>query len=59
MRQEKRSIQIRQIQESIEKSEEKADFNKVVLATMANLGLGRQTARDYVEIAFHRLGIEK
>ncbi len=58
MRQEKRAREIAQITASIKESKNK-DFKTVVLATMANLNLARRTAREYVEVAFFKLGIQK
>jgi len=58
MRQEKRASQIEQIKASIEKAKER-DFKKIVLVVMANLNLSRRTAREYVEVAFFKLGLEK
>lgn len=61
MRQEKKAKQIGEIIASIEKAKEKGveiTFKKVVLATMANLNLSRRTAREYVEIAWFKLGLE-
>ncbi len=57
MRQQVRARQINEIKNSIKKSKNK-DFKAVVLATMANLNLSRRTAREYVEIAFFKLGLE-
>jgi hypothetical protein len=63
IRQEKRAKIISQITESIKASksfsENTVNFKKVVLATMANLNLSQRTAREYVEVAFFNLGIDK
>ncbi len=60
MRQEKRAREINQVVASIAKAQEEGkeiNFKDVVMATMANVGLSRRTAREYVEVAFFRLGI--
>ena len=57
IRQEKRRTQINQIKASIEKSENR-DLKQITLATSSALDLSMRTAREYVLIAFHELGIE-
>ena len=58
MRQEKRARQIAQIVKSIKKSKTK-DFKTIILAVMSHLNLSRRTAREYVEVAFFELGLDK
>ena len=57
-RQEVRERQVNQIVESIKSSSAEPDFKKWIIATMANLNLSRRTAREYVEVAFFKLGLK-
>ena len=60
MMQERRAIHIEQIKTSLKKAIEENrnfDFKSTVLATMANLNLSRRIAKDYVEVAYFKLGI--
>ncbi len=60
MRQEKRAREISQIVASIVKAQEEGketNFKEIVMATMSNLNLSNRTAREYVQVAFFRLGI--
>lgn len=36
----------------------KPDYDKLLIATMANLGISKQTAKEYVEVALFNVGIE-
>ena len=58
MMQERRAVQILQIQKSIAEAREAGkDVNKkdIVLATMANLNLSKRTASEYVDVAMFNL----
>ena len=58
MMQERRAVQILQIQNSIAEAREAGkDVNKkdIVLATMANLNLSKRTASEYVDVAMFNL----
>lgn len=60
MRQIERQGHIKTICDSVETALLKGKtvvFDDVVMAAMANIGLSRRTARDYVKVAFFRLGI--
>jgi len=58
VRQERRRKHIEQIKASI-KNGTNFNFKSVVLAAMSNLNISKRTAREYVEIAFFELGIDK
>ena len=61
MMQERRAIQIKEIQASIEKlikSKKPFDMEILIISTMANLNLSRRTAADYVYVALYNLGID-
>ena len=62
MMQERRAMQIAEIQASIDnqiKKKEPIDINKIVISVMAHLNLSRKTALDYVYVAFYNLGIDE
>ena len=61
MMQEKRAIQIADLQGSIEKLIKKKqpfDMERLIISTMAHLNLSRKTALDYVYVALYNLGID-
>jgi len=61
MHQERKAIQIAQMISTIKQMQEKGmeiDKTRMVLATMAELNLSKPTARDYVDIAFYKLGLK-
>ena len=60
-RQQKRQGQIQDIINSVRNSiyeEQEITYEKVVLATMGNLGLSRRTAKEYVDVALFQSGIK-
>jgi len=62
IRQEKRAMQVMQIQTSIEKAineGKKVDYDELVMATLVNLNLSRTTAIDYVNRALFKLKLTK
>lgn len=61
MHKDRRAREVNAIQNSIRQEivqGKMIDFNKVVMATMANLNISKRTAREYVEIAFYNEGID-
>ena len=61
MRQLKRARDIDGIMKSVEKAVEdnnpNFDFKSIVLSAMANLNLSERTTREYVKVAYFKLGM--